>query len=109
MSPATNQLLASAMALPQSERLKLAEALLVASEPIESLPDAEVLALCDAEMEASQQDELGLLQDKNREGQLQPHERERFDELMLVYRRGLIRKSRALRVAVARGIRSPLT
>ncbi len=33
MSPTTQQLLASALALPESERLELAEALLAASEP----------------------------------------------------------------------------
>jgi putative addiction module component (TIGR02574 family) len=33
MSPATEQLLTSALALPESERLELAEALLSASEP----------------------------------------------------------------------------
>ena len=33
MSPATQQILSSAMILPESERLELAEALLAASEP----------------------------------------------------------------------------
>jgi hypothetical protein len=33
MSPASEQLLTSALALPESERLELAEALLAASEP----------------------------------------------------------------------------
>lgn len=33
MSPSTEQLLASALALPESERLELAQALLAASEP----------------------------------------------------------------------------
>ncbi|MBY0524990.1 MAG: hypothetical protein K2R98_16410 [Gemmataceae bacterium] len=79
-----------------------------AESPLELLPDADVVALCDAAMAESQQSELGLLQEKNREGQLLPDERGRLEELMQVYRSGLVRKAQALRVAVQRGLRPPL-
>lgn len=66
---------------------------------VESLPDADVLALCTGEMAPAEQTELEQLPEKNREGQLQPDERSRFDELMGIYRRGLIRKAQARRGA----------
>ena len=45
---------------------------------------------------------------RNREGSLTSDERRRLDELMQVYRRGLIRKAQTIHVAVQRGLRSPL-
>lgn len=75
---------------------------------VASLPDAELLTLCDAEMNARQQEDLGQLLEKNREGQLQPAERARFEGLMSLYRRGLVRKAQAIEMAVRRGLRSPL-
>ena len=74
----------------------------------QSLLDTEILALCDAEMEEFQQEELGRLLTKLREGQILLEERDRLDELMHVYRRGLVLKAKALRVAVQRGLRPPL-
>ncbi len=56
--------------------------------PVESLPDDELLALCDAEMDETSQDELGELLDRNREGQMDEAGRGRLEELMRVYRRG---------------------
>lgn len=79
-----------------------------AEPPVESLPDEQVLALCDLQMDAGQQEELGDLLARNREGQIDEAERGRLEELMLVYRRGLVRKARALKVAVERGLRPPL-
>jgi hypothetical protein len=76
--------------------------------PVESLSDEEVLALCDGQMEGAQQEELGELLARNREGLLQGEERSRLDELMHVYRRGLVRKARALKTAVERGLRPRL-
>jgi hypothetical protein len=79
------------------------------SEPaVELLPDDEVLALCDAQMEVAQQQELSDFLARNREGLLQEAERERLDELMRIYRRGLVRKAQALKTAVARGLRPRL-
>ena len=59
-------------------------------------------------MAADLQDELsGLLSDA-REDTLDAAERARLDELMAVYRRGMVEKARAWRQAVARGLRKSL-
>ena len=76
--------------------------------PVESLPDEEVLALCDSQMEAGQQEELSDLLARNREGLLQSDGRGRLEELLRVYRRGLVRKAQALKTAVERGLKPPL-
>ncbi len=81
----------------------------VGGEPaVEQLPDDEVLALCDSQMEAGPQEEFSDLLARNREGQLRAQERRRLDELMRLYRRGLVRKARALKTAVERGLRPRL-
>jgi hypothetical protein len=80
----------------------------VAEPPVESLPDDQVLALCDMQMDVEQQETLGDLLARNREGLLSGVERARLDELMQTYRRGLVRKAQALKVAVERGLRPPL-
>ena len=79
-----------------------------AEMPVELLPDEQVLALCDLQMDPEQQEELSDLLTRNREGLLGKQERIRLDELMQIYRRGLIRKAQALKVAVERGLRPPL-
>jgi hypothetical protein len=80
----------------------------VAEAPVETLPDAEVLALADMEMREDEQQELAALLDDQREGALSSASRERLAVLMQVYRRGMVRKSEALKVAVLRGLRPPL-
>ena len=80
----------------------------VAELPIESLSDEEILALCDMQMNEEQQAELSLLLERNREGELSNQGRNRLDELMQLYRRGLVRKAQAWKIAVARGLKSPL-
>jgi hypothetical protein len=77
--------------------------------PVESLSDAQVLELCDLQMSRKQQRELSSLLEKSREGELDDAGRARLDELLVVYRHGLVRKSEALRVAVERGLRPPLS
>ena len=76
--------------------------------PVETLPDDELLAFCDLEMDEEQQYELSHLLAENREGLLDAEAQARLDELMRVYRRGLVRKARALKVAVQRGLRPPI-
>ncbi len=76
--------------------------------PVESLPDDWVLALCDMQMEPEQQEALSELLEGNREGQLNNEEANQLDELMQVYRGGLVRKARALKVAVERGLKPAL-
>ena len=60
-------------------------------------------------MENGQQEELSELLARNREGALTDAERDRLDGLMRVYRRGLVRKGQALKTAVARGLKPPLS
>ena len=76
--------------------------------PIESLPDDQVLTLCDLEMSRIEQDELSALLDRQREGTLDDAARRRLDTLMATYRRGMVQKAQALHVAVERGLRPPL-
>lgn len=76
--------------------------------PVESLPDEQVLALCEMQMESEQQEVFSDLLARNREGQLIDREVSQLDELMQVYRRGLVRKARALKVAVERGLKPAL-
>jgi hypothetical protein len=79
------------------------------SEPIvESLPDDQVLLLCDADLEQSQQGELSQLLASLREGELPEADRQRLDQLMAVYRRGLVLKARAVKEAGSRGLKPRL-
>src|SRR5438874_13672142 len=82
---------------------------LAGSEPaLELLSDAELLAVCDSQPEASLQEVLGDLLERNREGALDGVERCRLDDLMRAYRAGLVRKAQALKGAVYRGLRPRL-
>jgi len=73
--------------------------------PVEYLPDEQVLALCDLQMEPDQQQTLSQLLASNKEEQLNDVEIKQLNELMQVYRRGLLRKARAFKVAVERGLK----
>src|SRR6516165_8938186 len=75
---------------------------------VESLPDDALLGLCDATLGAADQDALTALLTGHREGSLSAEEAARLDELMAAYRQGLVLKARALKEAVARGLRPPL-
>ena len=75
----------------------------IADPPVETLPDAGVLALCAIQLPAAEQDELTELLARDREGQLAA-DRPRLDELLSAYRRGLVLKGRALKEAVVRGL-----
>lgn len=76
----------------------------VADAPVETLPDAEVLALCDSRLPDADQAELSHLLAGNREGTLAPADRGRLDALLGAYRRGLVLKARAVKEAAARGL-----
>jgi hypothetical protein len=80
-----------------------------AEVPVESLTDAEILGLCDTQLADQDQKELSRLLARNREGQLNDIDRARLDALMQMYRRGLVRKAQAWKVAVARGLKAMLT
>ncbi|MEZ4860759.1 MAG: hypothetical protein R3C14_05605 [Caldilineaceae bacterium] len=81
----------------------------VAEMPVEELADEQVLALSTRELEASIQTELSELLALNREGTLLEQQRLRLDELMQIYRHNLVRKAKALKIAVARGLSPPLS
>jgi len=76
--------------------------------PVEMLPDDELAALCGLTMDEKQQQELSRLLAGNREGVLNAAELAQLDRLMQTYRQGLVRKARALHVAVQRGLQPPL-
>ena len=78
----------------------------VAEQEMAGLPDGEVLAICDAMIGADVQSELSGLLSAAREGALGGSERARLDELIALYRRGLVQKARAWKEAVARGLRA---
>ncbi len=79
---------------------------LAGSEPVlESLSDEDLLAVCDSHLEASQQEVLSELLDRNQDGALDSDERRRLDDLMRTYRAGLVRKAQALKIAVNRNLR----
>lgn len=80
-----------------------------AESDVESASDKELLAICDASLPAAAQDGLSSLLARNRESSLTASERHRLDELMASYRQGLLLKGRAWRVAVARGLKPPLS
>jgi predicted transcriptional regulator len=78
----------------------------VAEPDVEALPDDELLRLCDATLEASEQAELSDRLADAREGTLDTAGRARLDDLMAEYRRGLVLKARAWKEAVSRGLRT---
>ncbi len=75
---------------------------------LDTLSDAELLGVCDSLLEPDDQAELTDLLDRNREGQLDAEARPRLKALMTKYQQGLLRKARAWRIAVARGLRTNL-
>ncbi len=76
--------------------------------PVDQLPDAEVRQLAAMQLSAAQQDELSDLLDRQRENTLDDAQRARLDALMQIYRRGLVRKAEAVKVAVERGLMQSL-
>jgi hypothetical protein len=72
--------------------------------PIDSLPDEQVLALCNIQMEGQQQRIFSDLQARHNEGQLDVQEISKLDELMKLYRHGSVRKAKAMHIAVMRGL-----
>ena len=71
---------------------------------VEQFSDKLVLALCEAELPLEQDRMLSVLLDDQREGRLDSADSARLEESMNIYRRGIVRKSYALRVAVQRDL-----
>jgi hypothetical protein len=72
--------------------------------PVKNLNDDQVLALTKLQLDPKQQAKLSKLLNKNQEGTLSVTEQKQLDELMALYRQGLIRKAEALKEAVSRGL-----
>lgn len=77
--------------------------------PIETLPDSQILALCNMQLDEQQQATLNTLTEKQREESLTPADSQELQFLLGLYRRGLLRKAKALKVAVERGLLPPLS
>jgi hypothetical protein len=73
-----------------------------ADPPVEELPDAEVLELARMRMSDDEQSSLSDL--LGRQSELAATERTQLEELLATYRRGLVLKARATKVAVSRGL-----
>ena len=74
----------------------------------EMLSDEQVMALRNSELGVAEQAALSELLERQREGRLSPAERGQLDQLLALYRSGLVRKARALKVAVERGLEPPI-
>jgi len=78
----------------------------ISDEPaVESMPDAQLLAVLDANLSQSDQEELSSLLGQLREQEISDAGRIRLDDLISAYRRGMVRKARALTEAVMRKLR----
>jgi len=80
----------------------------VAETRTEDLTDEEILALTENKFDDEQQNNFSLLLERSREGTLNDERKRELDEMMRIYENGLLRKSKALRVAVERGLIAPL-
>jgi len=72
--------------------------------PVDSLPDRQILDLCDFQMDVEQQEILSDLLALNREDIIGDQDAKKMDELMQIYRQGTLRKAQALNIAVKRGL-----
>jgi hypothetical protein len=75
---------------------------------ISNLSDRQVMALTQLEMESAQDLRLSELLDKQQSDTLNSEEPQELDNLMQIYREGLLRKATALAEAVKRGLMEPL-
>ena len=76
--------------------------------PLSALPDEQVLALADAQMEPAQDQQLSRLLSQQQAGALTEAERSELFVLMQVYQERLLRRAQALHEAVQRGLRESL-
>ena len=76
---------------------------------MDTLSDAEVLALTDLQLPAAQDQRLSALLDRQQVGALTEQERAELAALFHRYQEGLLRKAQALAEAVRRGLRGPLS
>jgi len=77
-------------------------------QPLSALPDEQVLALADAQMEPAQDRQFSRLLNRQQAETLTEAERSELLILMQIYQETLLRKAQALHEAVQRGLREPL-
>jgi hypothetical protein len=75
--------------------------------PIETLSDADILALTALELPPAQDRRLSALLNQQQAGSLSDTERGELLTLMQAYQEGLLRKAQALQEAVRHGLREP--
>ena len=80
-----------------------------ALRPLSDLPDEEILALTQLQMNPVQDSRLSALLDRQQAGFLTEAEHPELQTLMLIYQEGLLRKATALSEAVHRALISPLS
>lgn len=78
-------------------------------KPVSKLSDGEVLELSEMQMDAKQDRRFSRLLDKQQAGKLSNSEEPELLALIQNYQEKLLRKAQALREAVRRGLRGPLT
>jgi hypothetical protein len=78
-------------------------------KPVSKLSDAEVLELSQMQMDAKEERRFSRLLNKHQAGKLSNSEGSELLALMQNYQEKLLRKAQALREAVRRGLREPLT
>jgi len=78
-------------------------------QPVSKLSDAEVLELSQMQMDAKEERRFSRLLNKQQAGKLSHSEGSELLALMQNYQEKLLRKAQALREAVRRGLREPLT
>jgi hypothetical protein len=80
-----------------------------AYKPVSKLSDSEVLEVSEMQMNAKQERRFSRLLNMQQSGALSNSEESELVALMQNYQEGLLRKAQALREAVRRGLRAPLT
>jgi hypothetical protein len=78
-------------------------------QPVADLPDEQVLALTELQMEPEQDARLSALLDRQQANLITENERLELQALMQLYQEGLLRKATALSEAVKRGLLEPLS
>lgn len=78
-------------------------------KPVSKLSDREVLELSDMQMDSKQERRFSRLLNKQQTGKLSNSEEPELLALIQNYQENLLRKAQALREAVRRGLREPLT
>ncbi len=80
----------------------------VTEPPLQMLPDEQLLALCDSQMEPRQSERVSELLNKQQAGTLTASELPELWALARIYELGQLQKAEALAEAVKRGLRLPV-